>query len=199
MTNEHSNYEQNVFGGNVELRAAGDDPDAPPVIVGYAAVFNALSEDLHGFREKIDPGAFAKTMGADVRALFNHNADIVLGRTRSKTLLLEQDNKGLRVSITPPQTEQATHIVELIKRGDVSQMSFGFRTLADKWEINADTGKQVRTLLEVELFDVSPVTYAAYKQTQVAIRSLEKWQADIAPAPVFDFAAERLQLLELEI
>lgn len=181
--------------GDVEVRAAGENE--PPVISGYAAVFNELSEDLGGFREKIAPGAFAKTLGADVRALFNHDSNLVLGRTKSGTLKLAEDSRGLRVEFTPPDTATARHIVEAMKRGDVDQMSFGFVTRADKWE--KDEEGPVRTLLDVELFDVSVVTYPAYPQTAAAVRSMEQWRHDQEPEPVplpdYDAMRRKLELI----
>ncbi|MCW1932621.1 HK97 family phage prohead protease [Pararhodobacter zhoushanensis] len=179
---------------DIEVRAAGDA--GPTVLIGYAALFDELSDDLGGFREKIAAGAFAKAVGGDVRALFNHDPNLILGRTRSKTLVLAEDNRGLRCEITLPNTSIARDLAESIRLGDVDQMSFGFRTKADKWEdIN---GKLTRTLLEVELFDVSPVTFPAYPQTEIAKRSLASWQADQLP-PVPDYAIERrrLELLAL--
>ncbi len=164
---------------DLELRAESDD--APARITGYAAVFNELSDDLGGFREKIVPGAFSKTLGADIRALYNHDPNIVLGRTRSRTLTISEDNKGLRVEFTPPDSAMARSVLESVRRGDVDQMSFGFVTLADTWEDH--DGKVVRTLNEVELFDVSVVTYPAYPQTDAAVRSLEHWREETAPAP----------------
>lgn len=155
---------------DLEVRAVDGKPDAP-MIVGYAAVFGQMSEDLGGFREQIAPGAFTKALGGDVRALFNHDPNIVLGRTKSKTLRLAEDQKGLKIEIDPPNTAQSRSIIEALTRGDISQMSFGFRTIDDKWE-NID-GKIVRTLLNVELFDVSPVTFPAYPQTEAGLRSLD--------------------------
>lgn len=150
-----------------ELRAIeGENPE----IVGYAAVFNAMSEDLGGFREKIQRGAFSQTIiKDDIRALFNHDANYVLGRNRSGTLELAEDEQGLRIRVKVPNTQWARDLMESIKRGDINQMSFGFRTLKDLWE---ETNKKVvRTLQEVTLFDVSPVTYPAYPQTSAAVRS----------------------------
>ena len=183
------------FGGQIEFRAGhGEGDPAPPVIVGHAAVFNALSEDLGGFREKIEPGAFAKTIGDDIRALYNHDSNIVLGRTRAKTLMVGQDSKGLTVQISPPETSQATDVVELIRRGDLSQMSIGFQTLAHKWEEDPDTGDTIRTLLELRLFDVSVVTFAAYPQTDVGLRSLNLWRAENAPPPDYQKYRRRMML-----
>lgn len=157
---------------DMELRAAGEG--APPVIFGYAAVFNQLSEDLGGFRERIAPGAFTKALGDDVRALFNHDPNIVLGRTRSKTLRISEDQKGLAIEIDPPATPAAASLIESLRRGDISQMSFGFQTVNDQWEMV--DGAMVRTLMEVRLFDVSPVTYPAYPQTEAALRSLDEFR-----------------------
>lgn len=150
-----------------ELRAIGDEN---PKIDGYAAVFNQLSEDLGGFREQIAPGAFTNTIKrADVRALWNHDPNYPLGRSKSGTLSLEEDETGLLFAIDPPDTQYARDLIVSMKRGDVDQMSFGFRTLKDHWEQSGD--KVIRTLIEVELFDVSPVTYPAYPQTSANVRS----------------------------
>ncbi|MFA4973653.1 MAG: HK97 family phage prohead protease [bacterium] len=152
-----------------ELRISGDDK--APKITGHAAIFDTLSLDLGGFKEKIAPGAFKKTIrNGDVRALFNHNPDYVLGRTKSGTLKLKEDQTGLAISIDPPDTGFARDLQESIARGDIDQMSFGFRCIKDAWE-NQEGKNSVRTLLEVELFDVSPVTFPAYPQTDVNVRS----------------------------
>ena len=150
-----------------ELRA-----DEDKKIQGYAAVFNKMSEDLGGFREIIRHGAFSKTIndGADVRALLNHDTNYVLGRTTNGTLVLEEDKKGLKVDITPPDTQWARDLVVSINRGDINQMSFGFSVVTDKWRTKDE--ENIRELLEVKLFDVSPVTYPAYPQTNVQVRDL---------------------------
>lgn len=147
----------------------------PVRLTGHAAVFNKLSEELWGFRERIKPGAFAKTLGNDVRALWNHDANHVLGRTTAKTLTLREDEVGLAVEILLPDTQTGRDLAVSIERGDVSQMSFAFRTITDRW--NTENGETIRTLEEVELFDVSPVTFPAYPDTDVAVRSLERWKA----------------------
>ena len=169
--------ERRLSPGGIELRA-GDD-DQPTRVVGYAAVFDALSEDLGGFREKIAAGAFSKTLGGDVRALFNHDESQILGRTKSGTLRLTEDNHGLLVDFTPPETAAAEHVIEAMRRGDIDQMSFGFRTRGDIWE--ETDGEIVRTLTEVELFDVSLVTFPAYPQTEAALRGLDAWRDEHAP------------------
>ncbi len=144
-------------------------------ITGYAAVFNALSEDLGRFREKIDPGAFSKTINADdIRALKNHNSDYPLGRNKSGTLTLSEDQRGLKIDIAPPDTQWARDYMVSIDRGDVDQMSFGFETKAQRWE--GEYPEEIRTLMEVKLYDVSPVTFAAYPDTEVGLRSLEEYR-----------------------
>ncbi len=155
----------------MELRVDGDEE---ATISGYAAVFNKKSLPLgfQGFREMIAPGAFTETIKtADVRALFNHNPDMVLGRTRSNTLTLEEDQKGLKVAITPPDTTWANDLRESIRRRDITQMSFSFETVEDLWE-GEDTKSPLRTLRKVNLFDVSPVTFPAYPQTSVKARNM---------------------------
>ena len=145
-----------------------------PTITGYAAVFNELSEDLGGFREQIEKGAFQDTIrNDDIRALWNHNSDKPLGRSKSGTLRLREDQKGLFATIHPPDTPTARDYIKSIERGDVTQMSFGFKTLKDTWGQDIE-GKPVRTLQKIKLLDVSPVTFPAYPQTSVAVRSKVK-------------------------
>jgi HK97 family phage prohead protease len=165
-----------------EVRAVGDEK---PAIRGYAAVFDKKSDDLGGFREIIRPGAFKKTIKeADVRALFNHDPNYVLGRTKSGTLELSEDDKGLAIDIDPPDTQFVRDLMTSIGRGDIDQMSFGFRTIKDSWNEPKEGGEITRELLEVELFDISPVTFPAYPQTSVAVRSkVEELQKERADEP----------------
>ena len=158
--------------------------DEKQIIRGHAAVFNQLSEDLGGFREQVAPGAFTEAIERDdVRALFNHDANFVLGRTLSKTLRLSEDARGLAIEIDPPDTQAARDLLVSISRGDVSQMSFGFtiRPGGQDWAKD-DEGRTIRTLKKVRLFDVSPVTYPAYPQTDVALRELRSFLHDNAQA-----------------
>lgn len=153
----------------VEKREEDGEDDGPSKIVGHAAVFNTETE-LFGFREKIEPGAFAKALETDdVRALFNHNPDLLLGRNKAGTLRLWEDSRGLGVEIDPPDTQVGRDVMESISRGDISQMSFAFRPVVEEWDDSGDT--PLRTLKEVKLFDVSPVTYPAYPTTDVAARA----------------------------
>lgn len=157
-----------------EIRITGEDGGKK--LAGYAAVFGSLSLNLGGFREKIQKGAFTRSIkeGADVRALLNHDANYVLGRTTSKTLVLSEDDKGLKFEVTPPNTQWARDLMESISRQDISQCSFGFRTApnGDAWERQAE--ENIRTLLDVDLIDTSVVTYPAYVNTTVSARSFMK-------------------------
>jgi uncharacterized protein len=139
--------------------------EAAPRIAGHAALFDSVSEDLGGFRERIRPGAFAASLVADdVRALFNHDPNVILGRNRAGTLRLTEDERGLGIEIDPPDTQAARDLMVSIARGDVSQMSFGFSVGpgGQTWEKN-DQGV-LRTLTAVRLFDVSPVVFPAYPE-----------------------------------
>ena len=160
-----NDYETRAF--KCELRATGGER---PKIEGYAAVFNVLSEDLGGFRELIKQGAFRKTISeGDVRALFNHNPDHVLGRTKPGTLTLREDQHGLAIQIDPPNSQVARDLIESIERGDIDAMSFGFEKMKDRW-LKEDR-QQIRELLEVRLYDVSPVTFPAYEATSIDVRA----------------------------
>lgn len=161
-----------------EMRIETREEDGAPVIRGHAAVFNQLSEPLGGFREQIAAGAFAEALQSDdIRALWNHNPDHILGRNMAKTLMLAEDARGLAIEIIPPDTQIARDLMTSMKRGDVTQMSFGFsvRPNGENWAKD-DEGRYIRTLTRVRLYDVSPVTYPAYPQTDVAVRSLDAWK-----------------------
>lgn len=160
-----------------ELRAQPKEDHKPPVIEGYAAVFDQASEDLGWFRETIKPGAFSRSLkeGADVRCLMNHNEDNVLGRTKSGTLEVSEDQKGLKFRCELPETQTGRDLHQLVTRGDVDQCSFGFIVRAQNWleTKNADGSVDVmRELTDVDLFDVGPVTFPAYPQTSVNARAL---------------------------
>lgn len=140
---------------------------------GYAARFNEWSEDLGGFRERIAPGAFAKAIATDdVRALFNHDANYVLGRTGAGTLRLQEDERGLRFEIDAPDAGWARDLHKSVERGDISQCSFAFEVQAEEWARGERLDE--RTLKEVKLYDVSIVTYPAYEATSVSARSMRR-------------------------
>jgi len=156
---------------NWELR---EEADKPPRLVGYASVFNQEAEIFGMWREKVAPGAYKRTIKEhDIRALWNHNTDLVLGRNKPGTLTLEEDAKGLKVEITPPDTQAGRDAVTSIKRGDVSQMSIAFQIVKQEW-LEPTNRKELplRTIREAKLFEVSPVTFPAFEQTSVQARSV---------------------------
>jgi HK97 family phage prohead protease len=170
-----SNIETRTFKAQ-ELRADGESRR----VEGYAAVFGSESENLGWFTEEIAPGAFDDVMRDDVRALYNHDENLILARTRSGTLELSLDGKGLRYAFEAPNTTAGNDLLESIRRGDITQSSFGFRVKEDKWENKEmeENGNKMtktkRTIVKLErLYDVSPVTFPAYPDTEVARRSLE--------------------------
>ena len=180
-----------------ELRVVDSisDESTEPAIDGYASVFDSWSEELGGnqpFRERVVKGAFEETIqNDDIRALFNHDPNYVLGRNKAGTLTLEEDDKGLHVRITPPDTQWAKDLLVSIKRGDITEMSFGFTVILDRW--NYEDNTDVRELLKVKLYDVSPVTFPAYTQTECGIRSAyDNHQKEVVKAK--ELAKQKLDL-----
>jgi hypothetical protein len=140
---------------------------------GYAAVFEKLSLPLYNFKEKIRSGAFKNSISKNnIRALWNHNADIVLGSTKANTLRLEEDAKGLRFELDLPDTQAGRDAAVLIQRGDVEGMSFGFRTIKQEWD-ESDPKNIVRTLVDLDCSEISATAFPAYPQTKVGVRSVE--------------------------
>lgn len=159
----------------VETRAE----DEKRTLAGYAAVFNSDADIGGWWTERISPGAFSDAIGGDVRALVDHDMGRVIGRTKSGTLRLAEDSKGLRVEIDIPNTTDGNDIWELVERGDISGMSFGFRVTKETWDETGET--PVRTILAVDLFEVSAVAWPAYDDTEIGKRSLQEWR-DANPA-----------------
>ena len=154
----------------VETRAAGDD-ETPTEITGYAALFNVPATIAEQFVEVIDQHAFDDTIGDDVRVLFNHDPNQLLGRTKSGTATITIDADGLRYRVTPPATQAGRDVLELVTRGDVDGSSFGFRVLEDRWTPGATASDlPVRHVERVALLDVSPVTVPAYSETTAEVR-----------------------------
>lgn len=153
----------------------------PRKLVGYAAVFNSRYQ-VGQFDEQVAPGAFTRSLQeeADVRALVNHDPARVLGRTKSNTLRLSEDDTGLRFEIDLPDTQDARDIAELVKRGDMDQASFGFVSRTDSWS-NDSEGRSVRELQDLDLFDVSIVAYPANDRTQVSARRKESCSCKTEP------------------
>jgi HK97 family phage prohead protease len=165
-----ADQERRTISQPVEYRQA----DEGARLSGYAAIFDSPTEIAGMFREIVAPGAFAKAVADDdVRALFNHDANFVLGRTTSRTLRLTEDATGLRYDVDPPDTQWARDLMVSVQRGDVSQSSFAFEVLEDEWSYGTRGEMPTRTIRAVKLYDVSPVTYPAYESTTVSARSRE--------------------------
>ena len=172
-----SKKEIRVSSGKIEIRAEGD---AAPVISGYAALFDTPSKEMGGFYEVCKQGCFTSVATDDVRLLVSHDDDDgPLARTTSRTLKLTVDAKGLFFEATlDPSDPDVQRLIPKVRRGDMNQCSFGFFTRKDNW-LNESNGSIKRELLDVELCDVSVVTYAAYPQTSVAVRSLESFKKEL--------------------
>ena len=146
--------------------------DGSKQISGYAVVFSKASCDLGGFVEICHPNMLDRTLkeSPDVLALRDHKQELLLGRTISKTLELHTDSTGLAFTITLPMTAIGDDTAENVRVGNLSGVSFGFSTVADSWDVGAD-GRVVRTLLDVDLFEISPTSFPAYADTSVSVRS----------------------------
>lgn len=153
----------------IEVRTATDGSRS---ISGIAAPFSKRSLDLNGFTEIIAPGAFTRTLeeNPDVLCLRDHDQSILLGRTKSGTLTLAEVAAGLRFTCKLPNTTQAADLIESLARKDIDSCSFGFRTVKDDWSVTAD-GTVIRTLLDVDLFEISVVSFPAYPDATAALRS----------------------------
>lgn len=155
----------------LEVRAAAGDGGTRTVI-GYAAVFNSPTDICGIWTEVIAPGAFERSLREnDVVAVYHHDGARVLGRSSSKTLRIKEDAKGLAVEIDLPDTTDGRDLAVLIERGDVSGMSFGFCTRKQEWDETVEPPK--RTLIEVDLREVTVTAFPQYTDTEVGLRSLE--------------------------
>lgn len=162
--------EERIYTVDLEVRE-GDDK--PLRIVGHPVVYNRWSEDLGGFRERILPGSATKTIAeSDIRALFNHDPNIVLGRNTAGTAVFMDQANGLRMEAYPPDTQTIRDLVIApMQRGDINQMSFAFRAVRDEWREPKKLGDLwERDIHEFRMFDASIVTFPAYPQTDAAVR-----------------------------
>jgi HK97 family phage prohead protease len=194
--------ERRTAAGTVETRAA---TAGPKTIRGYGALFNVETVIGGYFREQIAPGAFDNVLASDVRSLFNHDDNFVLGRVPAGTLTLSADDRGLVYECTPPATR--ADVLESVDRGDVTGSSFSFTVKRDEWTRAATAAElPLRTILEVDgLFDVGPVTFPAYEDTTAEARDAAT-AASIVPsdmrvagdAAARDRARRELAVLEAE-
>jgi hypothetical protein len=165
--------ETRTIQSDIEIRKADDGSET---ITGYAIVFNRDSQDLGGFIERIEPEAMSGADVSDVVALFNHDPNIVLGRI-PETLSLTVDAHGVRYDIKPPNTSAASDVKESIRRRDVRGSSFAFTVKqgGDRWQKPKVKGEPyTRTITQFDrIFDVSPVTYPAYRDTDTTVAKRE--------------------------
>ena len=177
--------------GVIEARSDGD----AMTIVGHASVFNTPYE-LLGFREQVSPGAFKKSIKeGDIAALWNHDPNVVLGRKKSGTLRLSEDDHGLLYEVDLPNTQAARDLYTLIQRGDVYQSSFAFEVVKEAWDHpkKEENSLPLRTIKEVRLYDVSPVTYPASASTDVDVKRAVRSLAEaMGIEPVGDTVSELL-------
>lgn len=148
-----------------------DENEGAYIIEGYFSVFDSPYYIGEGIVETVSKGAFSETLGLDIRRLINHDSGLVIGRTKANTLELFEDGHGLfgRIHINPKDTD-AMNIYERVKRGDVSQCSFGFDILDEDTETRED-GTVHFTIRKVKLYEVSIVTFPRYEETEVSARS----------------------------
>ena len=143
-----------------ELRAISDKTRT---VAGLAVPFEARSSELLGFVEVIRRGAFS--LDGDVRALFSHDPRSVLGRTKNRMLRLTEGETGIDFELDLPDTTVGRDVFHLVKRGDIDAMSFGFRTISDRWYV--ESGVNHREIINGELVEISPVAFPAYEATRV--------------------------------
>jgi uncharacterized protein len=156
-----------------ELKTRAEEDSQEMIIEGYFAVFNKPTELWRGAFEEIAPNAFDTTMGNDIRALINHDTNLVLGRNKVGTLELKVDGHGLwgRIKVNPEDSD-AVNLYSRVKRGDVDQCSFGFNILNEETDYR-DDGTIKWIIKEIDLHEVSVVTFPAYEETGVQARKAE--------------------------
>lgn len=157
---------------DIQSRSAEEGDDL--FLEGYFAVYDDVYNIGEGATESIARGAFTESIGGDVRALYNHNDDVILGRTTSGTLVLEDRERGLwgRIKVNRNDTE-AMNVYERILRGDISGCSFGFNIESEESTVT-DNGDVHFTITKVNpLYEISPCVFPAYTSTSVQARSQE--------------------------
>jgi HK97 family phage prohead protease len=169
--NIDSERERRFFDTTVEFEVRADGESN--TLVGYGAVFNSNSQDLGGFIERIEPGAFDDVMDDDVYGLLNHNTDKILGRNK-RNMKLTVDEKGLKYRIELPDTSTAKEVRTLVKDGIIDKSSFAFEVKEQRWEHRKGL-PSIRSITKFKrLYDVSPVAGPAYLDTSVSVRSYQK-------------------------
>lgn len=194
---EMGRHLRHVGGAMLEVREGGAASAAAPQsepahLSGYAAVYDSPSVSFGGWREIIARGAFDAALEGqrDIKALWNHDSNFVLGSVSAGTLALDSDERGLFVTIKPPSSALADSFVESIRRGDVRQMSIGFTVRAQEW-VEDGSGEMLRVLRDIDLWEVSPVAFPAYPATTVSAGAQQR-------AGRLHVQSFRLRLMELE-
>jgi len=198
-----------IDAADLEVRAAANGAGA--TLVGYAVLWGQLSEDLGGFFERFESGAFLEVIGTDVCCLVDHDMGRIVGRTLAKTLRLQEDDRGLRYEVDLPDTSIARDLAENIRLGNIRGSSFAFRVPPEGERIERIDGKLVRTVTKVvRLRDVGPTTFPAYANgSNVAVRSVEAYLEEestraaaaalVATVEDLDLRRRLLALLELDV
>lgn len=184
---------------DVETPTLETREDGSKVLTGYGAVFYRKNDAgttyslWDGMEERIAPTAFDRALkdGDDTRGLFNHDPNMLLGRTASGTMRLSTNKRGLKYEIDMPDTTTGRDVEQMINRGDLSGSSFSFSIEKVRWEQTDDL--EIRTIEQVRLFDTGPVTFPAYPSTTAGVRSesavedirqeRDAWKASIEPEP----------------
>ena len=181
-TTNPEGFERRSFKNEIRL-----DNNESREVIGYASVFDSLSESLGGFRERIDSRAFDSVLenNPDTSALFNHDPSLILARTSAGSLSLSVDEKGLQYRFEVPEgLSYGDDLLVNLKNGNVTQSSFGFIVEDDSWGQEED-GNTIRTINKISrLLDVSPVTFPAYTSassqiSDVAQRSFLNYRTEI--------------------
>ena len=195
--------EKRIF--NIENRFETRE-DGQEVVVGYGSIWNSRSENLGGFYEYISPDAISQETidKSDVRALINHDPNLVLARSTAGNLSLSVDEKGLRYEFSIPETSYGKDLAINMKNGNINQSSFAFTVGSDEWSTDEE-GNDIRTITSIEkLYDVSPVTYPAYSQAEsdlvVAQRALAMYKENKEiKEEETDLVARSLAQLKIEL
>jgi len=182
---------------NLEIRNRDDTQKM--TVAGYAVKFNERSRMLYDeFFEKVAVGAFAKSLEENtIKALWDHNTNLVLGSTKSQTLRIKEDDIGLYFELDLPDTETGRNAYESISRGDVDGVSFGFNVRADSWEYIKEEDIYIRTLLDIDLVEISPTPFPAYETSEVGKRSLEQFKNKSNRQDEAEMLKVKIKLLEI--
>ncbi|WP_252187865.1 HK97 family phage prohead protease [Anaeromonas frigoriresistens] len=181
----------------LETRATEEDNKLS--ISGYVVQFNKRSKVMWDFVEVVAKGAFRNSLKENViKALWNHNHDYVLGSTKNSTLKLREDDYGLKFELDLPSNTWGKDCYESVSRGDVDGVSFGFFVREDEWEYIDDEDLYKRTLLEVDLFEISPTPFPAYEDSQASCRSFENFKTELEEKENKELRKRKLSL-ELDL